>query len=276
MTEGKVCERCAGGKEYWCILKDCERDIFKSTGYALRSFVARQFSLFKDNVDVFMSLTEFAKKKLVQNGFPSKRVQVIYSLADPEQIKPAFNGNQGCYVAFAGRVSHEKGIDTLLKASQRLPDVPFKIAGKYDNSYLNLVQHAPTNVEFMGQLDREALNAFYADARMIVVPSKWYEGLPMVIIEAMLSGRPVICSDIGGLSEIVEDNSTGLLFRPDSADDFVQKVRRLWTDPEFCRRLGISGRKKAEREYSPDLFYERLMLAYETALRINGQRGRTT
>ena len=66
MTNGTICERCSGGREYWCILKNCEKAIFKSMGYALRGFVANYFSLFKDNVDVFMVLTEFAKAKLLR------------------------------------------------------------------------------------------------------------------------------------------------------------------------------------------------------------------
>jgi len=119
MTNGAICERCAGGKEYWCVLKNCEDDIFKSLGYALRGFVANYFSLFKDNVDVFMVLTEFAKKKLIQNGFSSKQVQVISGLANPGRFQPDFNKNNGRYVGFVGRVSPEKGIDLFVEAAKQ-------------------------------------------------------------------------------------------------------------------------------------------------------------
>jgi glycosyltransferase involved in cell wall biosynthesis len=268
MTKGKICERCSGGKEYWCILKNCEDNIFKSIGYALRGFTARLFSLFKDNVDVFMVLTEFAKKKLVQNGFPAKKIQVISGLADMDRFNSGFNRNQGRYVGFVGRVSPEKGIDLLVEAAKRLPDIPFKVAGNFDR-LPNLTRQAPPNVEFLGQLDQAALTSFYSKARMIVAPSKWYEGLPMTIIEAMLAGRPVICSDIGGLPEIVDDSATGLLFHFDDPGDLTEKIQRLWNDPELCRKMGAAAREKAEKAYHPDAFYERLMSAHLLALRSN-------
>ena len=266
MTNGTLCERCAGGKEYWCVLKNCEQDIFKSLGYALRGFVANYFSMFKNNVDVFMVLTEFAKEKLIQNGFPSKQVQVISGLANPNGIRPSVSGNQGRYVGFVGRVSPEKGIDVLIEAANSLPSVPFKVAGNFDRS-LDLVRQAPSNIEFTGQLYPDDLIEFIAQARMILAPSKWYEGLPMAVIEAMLSGKPVICSNIGGLPEIVDDGITGLLFNYDDAKDLTEKIQTLWNDQKLCQTMGMAAREQAEKAYSPDAFYQRFMNAYESALR---------
>ncbi len=130
MSKGEVCERCSGGREYWCILRNCENDIFKSMGYALRGYVARRFSLFKNNVDVFMVLTEFARQKLIKNSFNTERIRVISGLADMSLIPNGSEIKEGKYVAFAGRISSEKGIDIVLKAAKMLPDIPFKIAGK--------------------------------------------------------------------------------------------------------------------------------------------------
>ena len=266
MTNGAICERCAGGKEFWCVFKNCEQDIFKSLGYALRGFVANYFSLFKNNVDVFMVLTEFAKKKLIQNGFSSKQVQVISGLANPNSIRPSFSKNHGQYVGFVGRVSPEKGIDVLIEAANSLPSVPFKVAGNFDRS-LDLVRQAPSNIEFTGQLNPDALIEFYAQARMIIAPSNWYEGLPMAMIEAMLSGKPVICSNIGGLPEIVDHGISGLLFHHNDAKDLTEKIQMLWDDQKRCRIMGMAAREKAEKEYGPDAFYQRFMNACESALR---------
>ena len=119
----------------------------------------------------------------------------------------------------------------------------------------------------MGQLDQAALTAFYARARMIAVPSKWYEGLPMAVVEAMLSSKPVVCSDIGGLPEIVDDGVTGLLFHFDDAGDLTEKIQRLWNDPKLCIEMGMAAREKAVNAYSPDIFYQRLMDAFERALK---------
>jgi len=153
-----------------------------------------------------------------------------------------------------------------VEAAKRLPKVPFKVAGNFDRS-LDLVRQIPPNIEFTGQLDSEALIEFYAQARMILAPSKWYEGLPMAVIEAMLSGKPVVCSNIGGLPEIVDEGITGLLFHHDDAKGLTEKIQTLWNDQELCRIMGMAARKKAEKAYSPNAFYQRFMNACEIALR---------
>jgi len=275
MSNGHICERCSGGNEYWCVLKNCEKNIFKSFGYAMRNLSARRFSLFKNNVDVFMVLTNFAKKLLVQNGYPEQRVIVLSGLADVDQFESKIGFLNGDYIGFAGRVSKEKGIDILIEVAKNLPDIPFRIAGKLDDNS-KILKRATQNVQFLGQLNREQLQKFYSNARMIVVPSKWYEGLPVVIIEAMLSGKPIICSSIGGLPEVVEDGKTGLLFKYNDVEDFSRKIEKLWNDPQLCRQLGVAGKEMARQRYNPDAFYERFMNAYQLALRIRSQRPRAS
>ena len=105
---------------------------------------------------------------------------------------------------------------------------------------------------------------------MFVMPSTCYDGFPSVIIEAMLRGKPVICSRIGGMPEIVDDGVTGLLFDPGDSKDLAAKIERLWTSPDLCIEMGRAGREKAVREYSPVRYYERLMNTYSRALKANG------
>jgi glycosyltransferase involved in cell wall biosynthesis len=82
----------------------------------------------------------------------------------------------------------------------------------------------------------------------------------------MVMGKPVVCSRIGGLPEIVEEGVTGLLFRPHDAQDLAEKIRHLWDRPDVCRTMGQAGREKVLREYSLQRYYDRLMGAYEAAL----------
>jgi glycosyltransferase involved in cell wall biosynthesis len=267
MTQGKICEKCAGGKEYWCMLRNCEQNMVKSTGYALRGFISRRLRLFQDNVDVIMVLTSFAKQKLMENGFAPERIHVLAALADPKLFSRLSVTSPGSYVGYVGRISREKGVDTLVEAARTLPHIPFKIAGHYDRQS-TFVQQAPSNVEFLGQLEREALPAFYQQAGIIVVPSRCYEGLPVVLAEAMFSATPVICSRLGGFPDIVEDGVTGLLFQHDHITELSQKIDLLWQHPDCRQQLGKAGRQKAEVVYTPDAFYNRLMAAYEVSLKL--------
>jgi glycosyltransferase involved in cell wall biosynthesis len=129
-----------------------------------------------------------------------------------------------------------------------------------------LLPQAPANVQFVGHLDAARLAEFYRDLRMLVLPSKCFEAFPLVLVEAMLQRKPVICSNIGGLPEIVEDGVTGLLFQTGNAAELAEKVRSLWSRPDVCRRMGEAGRAKAVREYSAEKYYERLLAAYRQAL----------
>jgi glycosyltransferase involved in cell wall biosynthesis len=117
----------------------------------------------------------------------------------------------------------------------------------------------------MGALSREALPDFYRRARFLVVPSVWFEVFGLVVVEAMFQGIPVIASNIGGLPELVEHEHNGLLVPAGYGHGLADAMRRLWADPELCRRMGRAGRETALKKYGPDAFYRRLMAAFGRA-----------
>jgi glycosyltransferase involved in cell wall biosynthesis len=263
LYQGRVCEDCVGGHEYRCVLKNCRQNILESAAYALRSSVARSFRLFHDNVSVLIALTPFAKAKLLRAGFREDQIAVVPNPA--YVLETAADPSAGEYVAFAGRISPEKGIDTLLAAAAQMPDVAFKVAGD-GPVFSEMKAKAPRNVEFVGQLKPEQLNQFYRRSRMLVVPSVWFEQFPMVVLEAMGRALPVIGSRIGGLPEIIEDGLTGSTFEPGNSGDLAKQVRRLWDDPQLCRRMGMAGRQKVQRQYTEYTYFQNLMAVYQAAI----------
>ena len=265
MTDGQICRKCAKGREYWCVLYNCEKSLLKSIGYALRNYVARYRRMFLNNVTLYACLTEFQRQQLVRAGFPAQRCLVVPNMADLPAIQPSRQSGQ--YVGYVGRISPEKGMQTLVESARACSDIQFKAAGSYDRM-AHLPGQAPRNFEFCGHLNKDQLGRFYANSRYVVLCTICYEGFPSVLPEAMLSAKPVICSRIGGLAEIVDDNVNGLLFEPNNSKDLVEKIRFLWERPALCRRMGQAGRQKALREYSPEKYYERLMAVYEKALKL--------
>jgi len=260
---GEVCERCTLGREYWCIFKNCRKNYFESIGYALRSFVVRKFKLIIDNVTFLIVLNEFAKKRLVDIGYPEDKIMVLSNAL----TIPMFTArpSAGTYVAYIGRLSQEKGVDTLIAAAKLLPMVKFCIAG--DGPIKNrLIDIAPDNVEFMGWINREKIQEFYKNAFAAVVPSICYEGFPMTIVDAMLYGIPVICSRIGGMPEVVNDGIVGMNFEPGNPNDLADKIKILWNDPDLSDYMGASGREKAVKEYSIDAYYNKLVDIYLKAI----------
>jgi glycosyltransferase involved in cell wall biosynthesis len=265
MVKGAVCERCTRGREWNCVLNRCEGSLLKSTGYAIRNAVARKLKLFHRNVTLYAALTDFQKSKLVAAGFPADRISVLPNMVD--QISTDASSEIGDWIGYVGRVSKEKGIETLLAAASMLPDVKFRIAGAYDRMS-HLLDGTPPNVQFLGHMKSDELHKFYRGSRMIVLCSTCYEGFPTVITEASMHAKPVICSRIGGLPEIVDDGATGLLFTPGNQQELAERIQRLWSNPDLCREMGIAGRAKAIREYSSDRYYERVLSVYQRAIEL--------
>jgi glycosyltransferase involved in cell wall biosynthesis len=267
LRRGQICDRCLDGSVLNCVLRNCRENLAESIGYAARSAVARHWRLFRDNVTVFIALTDFARQRLVRAGFDAERIVVLPNMAPAihEPIVPS----TGTYVAFAGRLSAEKGLSVLIAAAERAEHMPVKIAGG-GPLFSELCQHKPSNAELLGQLSQQDLPAFYRGARFLVLPSVNYEMCPLVISEAMSHGLPVVASRIGGIPELVDHGRTGLLFQPGDVDDLQAQMQRLWHDARLCRDLGRAAWEKATTEFSEDTYYARLMNVYRCAMELTG------
>lgn len=263
---GRVCERCVGGREYWCIVRNCQESLPKSLGYAVRNMAARVFRLYADNVAVYIVFTRFHRDRLISEGVPSDRVAVIPNMVLPEPA--AASCPLGEYVAFSGRISLEKGIETLLSAACNCPDIPFKIAGRSERMS-HIVNTAPQNVTFVGHLAGAKLKDFYKCARILVMPSVWFETFGMSLAEAMAWRKPTIASRIGALTEVVEEGTTGFTVAPGNAQELSEKISYLWNRPGLGQQMGQAGLEKTIREYSPARCYEQLVAVYQTAIRLN-------
>lgn len=266
---GQVCEKCWGNrKEWWCIKKNCEKSFFKSTGYALRNCFARISGRIRKGVNVFIVQSEFQKQKFMKQGIPAKQIGIVPGIS-PKVNKPT-NDTLGEWVSFVGRVSTEKGIYEFIEAARSLPRIPFKVAGNIDDSF-TIPENLPANIEFVGFKKGEELNTFYSQSRMIVVPSKWYEGFPNVILRAMMLERPVITTHIGAMQSIINHNEDGLLVTPGSTVELSQAISSLYNDIQKCEKMGKCGLQKATNYYSREEIYRLLIQIYHQAINLAKQ-----
>jgi glycosyltransferase involved in cell wall biosynthesis len=265
LSHGNLCERCLRGREWNCIVQNCENDIFKSAGYAARTAFARLTRMITDNVTVFIVLSEFQKDRFINSGIPAERIAVLPNIAPDVEILE--NATIGETVSFVGRVSAEKGVEEFLGAAERLPNLPFAVAGSTDRMP-QIIGDKPPNVTISGFLSGKTLDDFFNSSRIMVFPSKWFEGFPTVIAKAMAHGKPVIASRMGAIPEIVDDGVTGLLCQPGDADDLAEKIDYLWKRPDLCREMGGAGLRKAREVYSKETIYTQLMDIYEKAVHL--------
>ena len=255
LRNGRPCEYCLQrGDEWGCIRFNCEKDIFKSTGYALRNYVARKIGAYQKNVDRFVCLTAFQRSKLIEAGFKADKITVIPNgIPAPGRVTLV----AGDYIAYAGRLSEEKGWDLLVEVAARQPSLRFAVAGLVQEEQRSNTM--PPNIHFTGFLDQTGLTAFYRQAKFLVIPSRCYEGFPLVALEAMALGKPVIAPDHGGFPEIigVGPEAPGYLFRPNDSENLEAAILSLWNDPVKVQTMGSLALQRIRTSYSSELVYRR-------------------
>lgn len=254
--DGQPCDRCRDSTEFACLSNNCRGSYPESAVYAFRTWTARTLGLYVNNATAVIALSRFARRRLIDYGFAAEQVFDLPNFSPLERQPANVIGNE--YVAYAGRLNSAKGVDVLIESAKKV-DIPVKIAGAGE-----YVPSGGTidNVEFLGSLDRTEMPAFLGGAGFVVVPSRWYEMCPLVILEAMSLGIPVIASRLGGLPELVEDGKTGLLFDAGDSDDLAKQMWRLWSDAELRSELGAAARQRARSDYSPDAHYMALSDLY--------------
>jgi glycosyltransferase involved in cell wall biosynthesis len=209
-------------------------------------------------VDAYIALSEFARAKFIEGGLPAERVFVKPNFVAPD---PGAGAGKGGFALFAGRLSPEKGVETLLRAWDRLGDIPLRILGSGPLA----PKVARRGVTPMGQVPREAVLDTLRRAAVLILPSEWYEGSPLILLEAFACGTPVIASRLGALAECIRDGETGLLFRPGDADELAAKVRYAFSQPEHLARMRLNARREYEALYTAERNYQMLMSIYEHA-----------
>lgn len=251
MRDNRPCEMCLErGNEWGCVKYNCEHSRLKSIGYAARNAVARIGRYYRDYVDMFACITDFQRRKLIQAGFPPEKIVVIPNSMDVPPLTVCEAGN---YVAYSGRISREKGVDMIIEAARRHPDIPFKLAGAVRDT--DLVADLPSNVELAGYLSGEKLRDFYANARFFVMASRWYEGFPMTILEAARFAKPIVAPDHGGFTEIIGrgEDAIGILVSPGNSISLSNAVYELWSSFSMIQQLGWKAYDKLKHTYSIDV-----------------------
>jgi glycosyltransferase involved in cell wall biosynthesis len=177
-------------------------------------------------------------------------------------VEPYAEGRRR-FALFAGRLSPEKGVRTLLEASRRAPEVPLVIAG---GGPLADDVRAATNgtISYAGRLDGSSLAATLRDAAFTVVPSEAPENFPFSALESLAAGRPVIAARVGGLPEIVRDGLTGVLVPARDPAALASAMQRLWQEPKHTAELGARGRQIASERFSLELQITRTVGLYTT------------
>lgn len=238
----------------------------------------RRLGTWRRQVDAFICLTPFQRDTLAAAGFPADKLHVKPNFyPDPPAPRPWAERDDRAI--FLGRLGLEKGVDVLLDAWARWGAAapPLDIAGEGPER-ARLERRAAEagltgKVRFRGPRPFSDGQALLAGARLLVLPTRCYEGFPLVVREAFALGVPVAGSDLGAVADIVTDGVTGVLFRPGDAADLQARVAAAWADPARLAAMGAAARRTFEAEYTAERSYERLMEIYGAAIGNRKEKG---
>lgn len=265
---GRVCEDCLNKTPPWPgALRGCYRKSRSQTALVGAMLTLhRWLKSWSDNVDVYVALTEFARRKFIQGGLPGAKIVVKPNFVSPD---PGERNGGGEYALFVGRLSEEKGVRTLIRAWRSLRDVPLRIAGDGPlraevRAFINCEKL--DRVELLGAQSYESVIGLIQGARFLIFPSEWYETFGRVAVEAFACGVPVLTTRLGAMAEIVEEGSTGMLFNPGDPVDLAAKVRWAVENPEAMAQIGKSARRTYEEKYTSECNYDLLLNIYRSAM----------
>lgn len=266
VSAGRLCEACQPRRFWRALPRRCNRGSLARTLVSVsESYLAR--ALGAAEVDLFLTPSEFLRQKMIAHGIPAGRLLTLPNFVDSARLAPA--RGPGEHFLYAGRLERLKGIFTLLDAAAEERELPLYFAGEGEaRAELEARVRAEglRHVHVLGHQDAPTLASLVARARAVIVPSEWYENLPLAVLEAMARARAVIGTRIGGIPELVSEGETGWLVEPGDAAALAARLGHAARNGAECERLGQRARARVEAEFSPDVHYPRLLAAYRRAL----------
>lgn len=257
--DGAPCELCLGRTLAWPVARHrCSRgSLAESALLAVESSWHRWRRSYERGVDLFLAPSEFLRGLVLRHGLPAARV--VHLPNAPRALPgpaPAGERDPRPTVLYAGRLTAEKGIAMLVEAARAQPSVQLRVAG--DGPLLDELRARPLpNVEWLGRVGAERLAAERARAWACALPSVWYENMPLSLLEAWASARPVLASDRGGHRELLESGVGGELLPAGDVAAWSAALAALGGRADALAAQGEAGRARVEAEFSFGRFLDR-------------------
>lgn len=262
--DNKPCEDCLSGSLMPALRHRCYRDSLLATSALVGNIaVGRKMGSFEKGVHRYIALTDFAKSRFVAGGLPRAKIAVKPNFLPEIPVQP----QKSDYAIYVGRLSAEKGVNTLIEAWKKMPTTPLKIVGDgpLRAQLESIVKEHQLNVEFLGYRNKGEVIALVSAAKIQIAPSECYEGFPMVVLEAFAAGTPVAASQIGSLAEIIRHGDTGFSFSAGDPADLVKTVTNSWQDAAMLTTVSRNARAAYDALYTPQQSFRRLMEIYSEA-----------
>jgi glycosyltransferase involved in cell wall biosynthesis len=264
LRKQKVCEKCLKTNRLWAFFHKCYRNSYLGSYAVIRMQIASNKVFINDGcVQQFIALTNFSAKKFIESGMPRNLISVKpntikYSPSDADYIREG--------ILFVGRISIEKGVDVILKAASLCLGLTFKIIGDGPD-LAEIKRKAPKNIIFLGHCDNETVKKHMLSSKILVMPSLWYEGFPVTLLESYSCSLPVIASDIGSLGELIINGKTGYLFPMGDPKSLATLILELCDNDKLLHEMGVNALNEIKTKYSIEKNLQLLLSIYKSAIK---------
>ncbi|MFH0702000.1 MAG: glycosyltransferase family 4 protein [bacterium] len=260
-------ELCVSGNPLHCLFNKCESKSLARSIIVTTEYLFRKIHKLYDKVSYFVCISEAILELAYRSGIKREKLVLIKNCIDDSyfKIQPEY-ANKG-YFLFVGRLTRDKGVNYLLEAMKKLPDIELHIAGIGDEEK-NLKKQAEklnlSNVKFLGFKLGKELEQEYRNCIATILPCNWFEAFGLTIIESFAYGKPVIASDVGGIPEIIENGKNGITFEIGNIDKLANAIKKLYLNNDLAVEMGKNGNAKAKTMYNVQDHYNKLIEVYNS------------
>ncbi len=252
-----ICELCFNGDKSSCKTYKCMKGSTLASLIGYKEATTWNRRRLEACTDVFICPSKFMAQKMIQGGFISKKLIPLCNFIDIDKCKKDTYEKEN-YYCYIGRLSHEKGVKTLIKAAQKLPYKLVVIGGgPLSDELKNETTNA--NIEFVGYKQWDEIKEIVSKARFSVIPSEWYENNPLSVIEAQCLGTPVLGARIGGIPELIENGVTGMTFESRNVNDLTSKLEAMWQHTFNYKEIALTSQKR----YNSESYYQSILKIYQ-------------
>lgn len=283
--DGRVCDACLeDGRYRHCIVNRCVKGSRAKSALAAMEASFNRAHKSNKRIDRVIAPSRFMRSKLIEGGWPEGKVVFLQNFADDAILDRASNAGadatdrENPYLLFFGRLSVEKGVDTLLRAfdtaSPSLPqNMRLVVVGDgpdaADIKTLASSLGCASRIEFAGYQTGDALQTYVEGASLAISSSRWRENMPYSIVEAFAAGTPVIGANIGGIPELVDEGNTGFICEPgdvQSMSDAILRGASAFLEQPAYARLQHNCRSYVMDNCSREKFMNDLVNLYKESI----------
>ena len=263
----RICEDCLKSGLLKSIKNRC---VLNSTIYSTvkaASILVQNSLGMKDKIQKFIFPSTFTLNKFVEAGYNRSKLIHIPTLFNDSVIRKDLDIEYQPYALFIGRIDPDKGLQTLVDAfvetNYSLKIIGFSSVDGYQEKLKSYISNKTHNIEFLGRMNFDQMQNYLSKCLFTIIPSEWYDNLPNTLLESYAFKKCVIATNVGSLTENVEDGETGLLFEYKNVSDLKTKAKYLFNNPNRAKEMGVNARKLIDTKFSIKKHMESLLNIFE-------------